>query len=175
VFVYRYMQPLKSPSGKEFGKDFDPTGRPMKDAVAAGDLQVAPMFAPAGKTPGCNANASTLIVPKGAKNLDGAKAYIDWVLTQPNYSTWVKTVGGGAPSLKIGYEDPEFSVPYYTETAKATEGNCRPWNGTLVDVASARKIIAAVYFDLIKGAEAQNTDIAAVLTRAQDEYNKLVE
>jgi hypothetical protein len=32
-----------------------------------------------------------------------------------------------------------------------------------------------VYFDLIKGAEAQNTDIAAVLTRAQDEYNKLVE
>ena len=76
---------------------------------------------------------------------------------------------------KILYEDPEFGVPYYTETAKATTGHCRPWNGSLVDVASARKIIAAVYFDLIKGAEAQNTDIAAVLTRAQDEYNKLVE
>lgn len=175
VFVYRYLQPLKSPTGKEFGKDFDPTGGPMKDAVAAGDMQVAPMFAPAGKTPGCNANASTLIVPKGAKNLAGAQAYINWVLTQPNYSKWVKTVGGGAPALKSGYEDPEFGVPYYTETAKATEGHCRPWNGSLVDVASARKIIAGVYFDLIKGAEAQNPDIAAVLTRAQEEYNKLLE
>ena len=173
VFVYRYMQPLKSPAGKEYGKDFDPTGAPMKDAVAAGDLQVAPMFAPAGKTPGCQANAATLIVPKGAKNLAGAQAYIDWVLTQPNYSKWVKTVGGGAPSLKIGYDDPDFNVPYYTETAKTTAGHCKSWHGSLVDVASARKIIAATYFDLIKGAEAKNSDIAAVLTRAQDEYNKL--
>jgi len=30
-----------------------------------------------------------------------------------------------------------------------------------------------VYFDLIKGAEAQNPDIGAVLQRAQDEYNAL--
>ena len=61
------------------------------------------------------------------------------------------------------------------ETAKATEGHCRPWNGSLVDVASARKIIAGVYFGLIKGADAQNADIGAVLQRAQDEYNALVE
>jgi multiple sugar transport system substrate-binding protein len=171
VFVYRYLQPLKSPGGKDFGKDFDPTGKPMKDAVADGAMGVAPMFAPDGKKAGCNSSVGGFVIPKGAKNLEGAHMYINWVMSEKQYSGWVKTVGGGAPAAKIGYKDPEFGIPYYTETAKASEGLCRPWAGSLKDPTAAKKIIAATIFDLIKGKEAGNADIAAVLTKAQDEYN----
>jgi multiple sugar transport system substrate-binding protein len=171
VFVYRYLQPLNAPGGKVFGKDFDPTGKPMKDAVADGAMGVAPMFAPEGKKPGCNSSVGGFVIPKGAKNLDNAKMYINWVMSEKNYSKWVKTIGGGAPSLKIGYKDPEFGVPYYTETAKASAGLCRLWAGSLKDPSSAAKIIASTIFDLIKGKEVGNADIGAVLGKAQDEYN----
>jgi multiple sugar transport system substrate-binding protein len=171
VFVYRYLQPLKSPGGKDFGKDFDPTGKPMKDAVADGAMGVAPMFAPDGKKAGCSSSVGGFVIPKGAKNLEGAQNYINWVMSEKNYSGWVKTVGGGAPAAKIGYKDPEFGIPYYTETAKASEGLCRPWAGSLKDPTAAKKIIAATIFDLIKGKEVGNADIAAVLAKAQDEYN----
>jgi multiple sugar transport system substrate-binding protein len=173
VFVYRYLQPLKSPAGVDFGKDFDPTGKPMKDAVADGAMGVAPMFSPEGKKAGCSSSVSAFVIPKGAKNLEGAQMYINWVMSEKNYSGWVKTVGGGAPAAKIGYKDPEFGIPYYTETAKASEGLCRPWAGSLKDPTSAKKIIAGVIFDLIKGKDVAAEDIGAVLQKAQDEYNAL--
>lgn len=173
VFVYRYLQPLKSPEGKEYGKDFDPTGGPTKEAVAAGDMQVAPLFSPEGAKPTCATAISGLVIPTGAKNIEGAKSYINWVMSEGQYANWVKTVGGGPPARKAGFKDPEFGVPYYAETAKATEGVCRSWQGTLQDPTSAKKIIAGAIFDLIKGKEVANTDIASVLQKAQDEYNKL--
>jgi multiple sugar transport system substrate-binding protein len=173
VFAFRYIQPLKSPSGKEFGKDFDPTGQPMKDAVADGAMAFAPLFSPNGK-PGCSSSVGGFVIPKGAKNLEGAKEYVRWVMAkQDNYVPWLKTVGGGFPTMKSAFTHPDFNVPYYTEAAKATAGICSSWNGSLVDVPSAKKIITGAYFELIKGKEAKNADIAGVLQKAQEEYNKL--
>ena len=55
-------------------------------------------------------------------------------------------------------------------SAAAAASNFRPWYGSLLKIPEAKKIIATTLYDLIKGNP--TADIAAALTKAQDEYNK---
>lgn len=167
IFGYRYINPLKSPSGKEYNTK---TEKDMVDAINAGDIKLAPFLAPAGKQPSCNTSFSGYVVPKGAKNLDGAHEYINWIMDTKNNAAWVQGIGGGLPTeMSIG-KDALFQTPFYTQAIAATEGLCKTWSGSLTKLPDAKKIIATAIYHLIK--EDPNADIATTLQSAQDEYNK---
>jgi multiple sugar transport system substrate-binding protein len=167
VFGYRYVNPLKSPKGKEYNTK---TEKDMTDAIDAGDIKLAPFFAPAGKQPSCHISASGFVIPKGVKNGDGARTYINWVMDPRNNATWVQQPGAGLPTLSTTRNDPAFQTTFYKEAIPATAGLCKPWYGTLTKIPDAKKIVATAIYDLIKGNP--KADIAARLTQAQDEYNK---
>ncbi|MCX6029290.1 MAG: extracellular solute-binding protein, partial [Chloroflexi bacterium] len=97
LFGYRYMNPLTAPSGKKYEKK---TQDDMLDAIAAGDVYLAPMPAGPGKQPGCSTGIEALAIPVGAKNADGAKDFINWTLSAEQNPAYVVGPGGGLPVLK---------------------------------------------------------------------------
>ena len=167
IFGYRYINPLKSPSGKEYNTK---TEKDMVDAIDAGDVKLAPFFAPQGKQPSCNTTFSGFMIPKGAKNVDGAHQYINWVMDPKNNPDWVLAPGAGLPTQESIGKDKAFQTAFYEQAIAATTGLCKPWSGSLTKLPDAKKIIATAIYHLIK--EDPQADIAATLQAAQDEYNK---
>lgn len=170
IFGYRYIQPVKSPKGTQYGKDFDPTGGPMLEAIAAGEMGVATLFGGNGAPGSCGLGVSAFVIPKGAKNADGAKTYINWIMDQKNGIEWVQKPGGGFPASKKFLADKAFDTPFYKQAAEATAGKCKPWTGSLNRTPDAAKLIATTFFDLIK--TNPTADIAAALAKADEEYNR---
>ena len=168
LFGYRYVNPLSAPSGKKYEKK---TQDDMLDAIAAGDVILAPMFAPAGKKPGCDINAPALAIPVGAKNADGAKELINWVLAPEQNPDYVLGPGAGFPVLKSYQSDAKYQTPFYKQASAAVNASvCRPWAGSIVDTAGAKKAIMSVVYKLIK--QDPTADIAAELQKTQDAFNK---
>jgi multiple sugar transport system substrate-binding protein len=167
IFGYRYVNPLKSPKGKEYNTKSE---KDMLDAIDAGDVKLSPFVAPAGKQPSCGTTFTGFVIPKGAKNVDGAHSYINWIMDAKNNPAWVQAPGGGIPTQAAIGKDALFQTTFYKEAIAATQGLCKPWNGTLAKLPEAKKIIATAIYRLIK--EDPKADIAATLTAAQDEYNK---
>lgn len=170
-FGYRYIQPVKAPNGKQYGDAFDPTGGPMLQAITAGDMAISSLFTGGDATqPGCHVGISSFVIPAGAKNPDGAKAYINWLMDPANGVEWVQKPGGGLPVNQKLMQEKAFDTPFYKQVAAASAGLCKPWSGSLVRLPEAKKIIAATIFDLIK--TNPTADIAAALQKADDEYNR---
>jgi ABC-type glycerol-3-phosphate transport system substrate-binding protein len=170
IFGYRYIQPVKSPAGKQYGQDFDPTGGPMLEAIADGAMGISPMFTGGDATsPSCHLGVSSFVFPVGAKNMEGAQAYINWLMDPKNGIEWVQKPGGGFPSNKAFLQEEVFKTPFYEQAAAATAGICKPWSGSLIRLPEAKKLIATTIFDLIK--TNPTADIAAALQKADDEYN----
>jgi len=167
IFGYRYVNPLKAPSGKEYNTK---TEKDMIDAIEAGDVKISSFLAPEGMKPSCGLGVTGFIIPKGAKNPDGAKAYINWIMDQRNNADWVIGPGGGVPSLNTTRAAPVFQSEFFKQSIQATAGLCRPWTGTLTNPPEAQKIIATTIYKLIK--EDPTADIASELQKAQDEYNR---
>lgn len=164
---YLFLNTLTAPNGKKYAKG---NSNDLPDAVAAGDAYLASFPAPAGKTPGCNLAVSGLIIPVGAKNLDGAHDYINWIMTPEQNPNFVLGALGGFPALKGSLSNPSFQTPYFQQGAKVVAASaCRPWFGTLTKPAVAQPLVMTVLYKLIK--ENPTGDIAAALTKAQDEYN----
>jgi multiple sugar transport system substrate-binding protein len=167
--AYNYLNPLTSPKGTEYSSA---TAKDMEEAVAAGEIKIAPLFAPEGKQPGCHVDVFGFVIPNGAKNVDGAKAYINWVMETANNVEWVTSAGGGIPAQKKIRIDATFQTEIYKQGAAAAAASvCKPWYGSLLKIPEAKKIITTTIFDLIK--TNPEADIAAALTAAQDEYNNL--
>jgi ABC-type glycerol-3-phosphate transport system substrate-binding protein len=142
----------------------------MIDAIDAGDIKLSSFLAPDGQKPSCNLGVSGFVIPKGAKNMDGAKEYINWVMDPKNNAEWVQAPGGGLPALGAMRSDQMFQTTFYKQAIAATAGLCKPWYGSLTKLPDAKKIIATAIYRLIK--EDPKADIATELTKAQDEYNK---
>jgi multiple sugar transport system substrate-binding protein len=166
--AYLFLNTLQAPNGTKYAKG---NLNDFLDAIAAGDAFLAPFPAPAGKTPGCNLAASGLIVPTGSKNIEGAREFINWIMTAQQNPKYVLGAVGGFPALKASLADPSFQTPYFKQSAQVmSASNCRPWYGTLTKPAVAQPIIMTVLYKLIK--EDPTADIAVALAKAQDEYNK---
>lgn len=164
---YQYLNPLKSPSGQEFNTI---SAQDMEDAVDAGAMKLAPLFAPSGQLPGCHMDVFGFVIPNGAKNVEGAKAYIDWIMEQDNAVQWVLRAGGGVPVAEGVRSDPAFQTEIFQQAADAmAASDCKPWYGSLTRIPEAKKIISTVMFDLLKGNP--TADIASALTSAEAEYN----
>lgn len=167
--AYNYLNPLTSPNGTEYNSA---TAKDMEDAVASGEIKIAPLFAPEGKTPGCHVDVFGFVIPNGAKNREGAEAYINWVMDPANNVDWVTSAGGGIPAQKKMQAETTFQTEIYKQgAAAAAASTCKPWYGSLLKIPEAKKIITTTIFDLIK--TDPEADIAAALTTAQDEYNSL--
>ncbi len=164
---YQYINPLTSPAGTEYNST---TAQDMADAVEAGDIDISPIFAPEGKTPGCHLDVFGFVIPNGAKNVEGAKAYINWTMAPEQGVDWVLNAGGGIPVIDYLAEAEAFQTEIFQKgVAAAAASHCQPWYGSLLHIPEAKVIIANVIFDLIKGNP--TADIAEALTAAQEEYN----
>ncbi len=168
LFGYRYINPLTAPDGTKYEKG---NSEDMLDAIAAGDVIMRPMFAPEGKTPSCNVDMQGVAIPVGAKNVEGAYDYINWVMTdQDVYIDYVLGPGAGFPSLKSAQSHPAMQTPFYQQAAIATNASvCRNYAGSLERPAEAAELIMNTIYKLIK--EDPTADIYTELTKAQDEYN----
>ena len=168
LFGYRYINPLTAPDGTKYEKGNE---QDMLDAIADGKVIMRPMFAPEGKTPGCNIDLQGLGIPVGAKNLEGAYDFINWMMTdQDVYLDYVLGPGAGFPSLVSAQSHPRMQSPFYQQAAIAINASvCRNWAGSLERPAEAAESIMNVIYKLIK--EEPTLDIATELQKVQDEYN----
>jgi ABC-type glycerol-3-phosphate transport system substrate-binding protein len=161
------MNPLTAPSGKKYdlGNEND-----FLNAVTADDIYVSPFFsAVPGQKPGCNIDITGLSIPVGAKNLDGAHAYINWLLSAEENAQFVAALGG-FPALTTSLSDPLFQQAYYKQATQVlTQESCKPWFGSLINPAAAQSIVMTAMYQLIK--QNPTADIAQTLTKAQDQYN----
>ena len=164
---YQYLNPLTSPTGQAFDTT---SAQDMENAVTDGAIGIAPLFAPEGQTPGCNMDVFGFVIPNGAKNVDGAKAYIDWIMTKERAVQWVLRAGGGVPVAESVRADAAFQTEIFQQGSEAlAASNCVPWYGSLTRIPEAKTIITTVMFDLVKGNP--SADIAESLTTAEAEYN----
>ncbi len=167
LFGYRYVNPLTAPNGTKYEKGNE---QDMLDAIAAGDVYLSPFVAPEGRKPGCSVEANILVMPVGAKNPEAAHDYINWVMSPEQNADWVLGPGGGFPTLKATQSAEQFQTPFYQEAAKVIAASeCRPWWGSLLRPQEAQVLVMQTIYKLIK--EDPTADIAAELTKAQEEYN----
>ena len=164
---YIYLNPLTAPSGTQYNKG---NQNDFLDAVDAGDIYLSAFFSGVdGQKPGCNIAGTGLGIPVGAKNMEGAYDYINWLMTAEQNPNFVAGLGG-FPALKTSEADPLFQSAYYQQAAQVIDNsNCHPWYGTLKDPAVAQPLVMNAFYKLIK--EDPTADIATALTQAQDEYN----
>ncbi len=164
---YQYINPLTSPAGNTYDTS---TAADMENAVDAGELAIAPLFAPEGMTPGCHLDVFGFVIPNGAQNVEGAQAYINWIMEPEQGVAWVQNAGGGVPVVASLAQNEVFQTEIFQQgLAAAAASNCAPWDGSLLRIPETKTIVANVMFDLVKGNP--DADIAKALTAAQDEYN----
>jgi multiple sugar transport system substrate-binding protein len=167
IFGYRYVNPLTAPNGTKYEKRNE---EDMLDAIAAGDVFLAPFLAVEGQKPGCNISVSGFVIPVGAKNVEAAHDYINWAMSAEQNPGWVLGPGGGFPVLKTTQSHETFQTPFYQQAAEVTAASaCSPWYGSLERRAEAQKLIMTAVYKLIK--EDPTADIAAELTAVEEEYN----
>ena len=164
---YRYLNPLTAPNGTEYGKG---NAEDVLDAIAAGDLYLAPFLSVEGQKPGCDTKVAGFAIPVGAQHPEAAYDYINWIMAPEQNADWVVGPGGGFPVLKATQSHQLFQAPFYQQAAAAVAASaCRPWNGSLERPTEAKILVMTAVYKLIK--EDPSADIAEKLTRTQEEYN----
>lgn len=167
IFGYRYVNPLTAPNGNKYEKGNE---EDMLDAIAAGDVFLAPFLAAEGHQPGCNIAASAFVIPTSAQHPEAAQDYINWIMSSEQNAAWVLGPGGGFPTLKSTQADATFQTPFYQEAAEVVaQSACRPWYGSLERRQEAQKLVVTTIYKLIK--EDPTAEIAATLDAASAEYN----
>jgi multiple sugar transport system substrate-binding protein len=167
LFGYRYTNPLTAPDGTAYDKGNE---QDMLDAITAGDIFLAPFFAAEGEKPGCGTFMSGFVIPVGAKNVEAAHDYINWIMSPEQNADWVLAPGGGLPTLTTTEQSERFQTPFYKEAAAAIAASvCTPWFGSLERRDEAKVLIMNTIYKLIK--EDPTADIASTLTAAEEEYN----
>jgi len=168
LFGYRYLNPLTAPSGKKYEKK---SADDMFDALAAGDVYLAPMPAGPGGVRGCGASLAGLGIPTGAQNVEAAHDFINWLLTPEQNPAYVLGPGAGFPVIKSVQATEQFQAPLYKQAAEAVSvSTCQPPYPTITDTTAAGKAIMNAVYKLIK--TDPTADIATELQKAQDEFNQ---
>lgn len=164
---WQFQNNLTAPNGTQY---FTGTMQDPIDAFEAGDLYLANFPAAEGHLPGCGTLPEALAIPVGAKNTEGAKDFINWLMTPEQNPAFVQSIGGGLAALKASQSDPLLQTTINIQGAEAVaESACRPWFGSLTRPAEAQPLIMNAIYKVIK--EDPTSDIATVFQKAQDEYN----
>lgn len=171
LFGYRYINPLTAPDGTKYEKK---TEQDMLDAIDAGDVILQPFPAGPGGIHGCGSGVSSLYIPAGAKNVEGAQALINWILSPEQNPAYVLGPGAGLPVLASVSALPQFQSKFYQEAiAVASASNCKLAWPTVIDSTAAKKAVMNAVYKLIK--TDPTADIATELQAAEDEFNATVE
>jgi multiple sugar transport system substrate-binding protein len=167
LFGYRYINPLTAPDGTAYDKG---NSEDMLDAIAAGDVILDHMFVPEGQTPGCGVSANGFAIPVGAKNIDAAHDYINWIMTAEQSPAYVLGPGAGFPADLAMLDTPELDLPFYRAAAVALEDSvCTPWYGSLERREEAVEIVMNAFYKVVK--EDPTADIFTVFSEAEEAYN----
>jgi multiple sugar transport system substrate-binding protein len=168
MYGYRYIRPLTAPNGNKYTKE---TEEDMLDAIEAGDVILAPFIAPEGKKPGCGLSVEGFVIPAGAKNVEGAYDYINWIVGTPEQNVdWVRRASAAFPALRTVWDDPAFQTKFYQQAGAVVEASaCRHYAGSLERWEEAQPLIMNAVYRLVK--EEPTADITTVLQQVQDEYN----
>lgn len=167
IFGYRYVNPLTAPDGDTYSKGNE---EDMLDAIAAGDVFLAPFLSAEGHAPGCHISVSAFGIPVGAENPEGAHAYINWIMGAEQNADWVLGPGGGFPVLKETQSAEQFQTEFYQQAAEVVAASeCRPWYGSLERREEAQPLLMNTIYRLIR--EDPEADIAEELTATEEEYN----
>ena len=168
LFGYRYVNPLTAPSGTKYEKKNE---NDMFDAINAGDVYLAPMVAPEGNKPGCGADVTGFAIPVGAKNVEAAYDFINWILTPEQNPAYVLGPGAGFPVDKDIQVADQFQTEFYKQAAKVVAASdCRMVFPTITDGPGASTAVMNAVYKLIK--QDPTADIATELQKAEDEFNK---
>jgi multiple sugar transport system substrate-binding protein len=167
LFGYRYINPLTAPDGTEYSKG---SADDMLDAIADGKVILAPMFSPEGQTPGCGNDVQAVVIPVGAKNVDAAHDWINWILSPEQNPAFVLGPGAGFPANTAILSAPELDLPFYRAAEVALEKSvCTPWFANFDRAEEAAEIIMNAFYKIVK--EDPTSDIVTVLTEAEEAYN----
>jgi multiple sugar transport system substrate-binding protein len=167
LFGYRYINPLTAPDGTVYDKG---NADDMLDAIADGQVILAPQFAPEGQTPGCQNNVSAVVIPTGAQNMEGAYDYINWIMSPEINPSFVIGPAAGFPANMAMLDAPELDLPFYRAAEEAlSKSVCTPWWGSLERTPEAQEIIMQAFYKIVK--EDPTSDIITVLTEAEEAYN----
>jgi multiple sugar transport system substrate-binding protein len=167
IFGFRYINPLTAPNGNTYEKGNE---EDMLDAIAAGDVFLAPFLSAGGHPPGCGTGVSAFLIPNGAQNVEAAHGYINWIMSPEQNADWVLGPGAGFPTLKSTQAQEQFQTPFFQQAAEVVAASvCTPWYGSLERRDEAKVLVMNTIYKLIK--EDPTADIAAALTAAEEEYN----
>ncbi len=159
---YVYLNPLIAPDGTKFDK-----GAPsVQAAFDAGKLDFAPPLSKEGSKPVSFTTSTGWGIPKGAVNIEQAKAFIDFQMTTAR-DTKFALAYGALPSLTSSLPGPGFQTPYWLAVAKYLSSYGLP-APSLVEYDKGLTLLSDTLNKLMAD---PSKDIAAELKASQDEYN----
>lgn len=159
---YVYLSPLVAPDGTKFDKK----SNSVSAAYDAGKLDFAPPLAKPGSKPVSIVLATAWAIPKGAVNVDQAKAFIDYQMTAAQNANFALAYGA-LPTLNAALSDQGFQTPYW----KAVETYLKEYAIPAPALTQYDKGATLLTDALNKLMTDPTKDIAAELKASQDEYN----
>lgn len=159
---YVYLNPLQAPDGTKFDKGADS----VQAAFDAGKMGFAPPLAWQGSQPVSMITGTAYGIPIGSKNVDAAKAFIDYSM-QTKQNADFAVAYGAMPTLTSALADSRLSTGYWKAIADIQQkyGQLHP---ALTDYDKGTTMLT----DAINKAIADPTaDIMQTLQTAQDSYN----
>ncbi len=169
---YVYMSSITGPDGTVY-EQTDTSVMPtlaIGEAIAAGQLELAPPLAFGDSIPVSMAAPEAWAIPTGSEDMEGAMAFIDFQMTTAR-SVAVAVANGQAPALTSAAADPIFADDPYWNTVNEIRGEYGILVPAWEDYDGAIKLLADAILTCLTDMDA---DIMAELTEAQDEYNLLL-
>ncbi len=160
---YVYLNPLTAPDGTTFNND----AASVQKAFDAGKMGFAPPLAWEGGKPVSMITGTAYAIPLGAKNIDGAKAFINYSLSTKADADYAVAYGA-LPALVSSLADPNLSTGYW----KAIAENQQKYAQVPPALADFDKGVAALTDTINKLVSDPSLDIMKELQAAQDNYNK---
>jgi multiple sugar transport system substrate-binding protein len=157
-----FLNPLIAPDGTKFDK----RSNSLQAAYDAGKLDFAPPLAKEGSKPFSIILATAWAIPKGAVNVDQAKAFIDFQMTAAENAKFALAYGA-LPTVNSAVADQGFQTPYWQAVAKYLKEYAVP-APALTQYDKGATLLTDAIVKLITD---PSKDIATVLKAAQDEYN----
>jgi ABC-type glycerol-3-phosphate transport system substrate-binding protein len=160
---YVYLNPLKSPDGKVF----DNGAQSVQDALNAGAMAIAdPISVPGGKPYSWVSGFGGFGIPVGSKNVEGAKAFMNFIMETKNAADWAIAYGG-LPTVQSAMKDPRFAESSYWIDVNASinrVGKAVPFNANPRFFQKFNDVVITLI-------QRPNLDIMTELKKAQDELN----
>ncbi|NPV78496.1 MAG: extracellular solute-binding protein [Anaerolineae bacterium] len=168
TWSYAFLYPVVTPGGEKY----DLGGESIIKAVADGKVAIAPMLtAPGGKSYSPYEGRGWGIM-KGAKNVYGAKAFMEYIV-QPEQNAEFCYAVGHIPIAQGAKEDPRYAdTLYWQEIFAKIEPNTVKLDPIPNNVNQIMQKFADTVSTLILD---QNLDIMTELEKAQNEANVLLE